>query len=88
MERPREWKLRPGWKGAVNGMENGRKKIWICLLTVVLAAVVIGILWYLSVPQEQNGEGFLIRTSRQEEYTASVQPGCADSSSEEGYDVL
>lgn len=69
-------------------MENGRKKIWICVLTVVLAAVVIGILWYLSVPQEQNGEGFLIRSPRQEESAAGDQPGRVGSPLEEGYDVL
>lgn len=40
-------------------MENGRKKVWICLLVVVLAAVVIGIIYYLSTPP-QNMEGFLI----------------------------
>ena len=42
-------------------MENGKKKIWICLITVVLAAVVIGFLYYMSTPQESGGEGFLIR---------------------------
>ena len=31
-------------KGQVYGMEDGRKKIWICLLTVVLAAVLIGVI--------------------------------------------
>ena len=46
-------------------MENGRKKIWICLLAVILAAVVIGLLCYLSTPQEQAGEGFLIRRAEQ-----------------------
>lgn len=42
-------------------MEDGRKKIRICLLVIVLAAVVIGVLYYLSTPNEQAGEGFLIR---------------------------
>lgn len=42
-------------------MENGKKKIWICLITVVLAAVVIGLLYYMSTPQGSGGEGFLIR---------------------------
>ena len=42
-------------------MENGKKKIWVCLITVVLAAVVIGLLYYMSTPQESGGEGFLIR---------------------------
>lgn len=43
-------------------MKDGRKKIWICLLVVVLAAVVLGVLYYLSAPNEQASEGFLIRT--------------------------
>ena len=48
-------------KGQVYGMEDGRKKIWICLLTVVLAAVLIGVIYYYSAPREQGNEGFLIR---------------------------
>lgn len=46
-------------------MEDGRRKIWICLLAAVLAAVVIGILYYLSTPEEQGGEGFLIREEQE-----------------------
>ena len=42
-------------------MDDGQKKIWICLLIVVLAAVVIGILYYFSAPTEHSSEGFLIR---------------------------
>lgn len=49
-------------------MEDGRKKIWICLLTVVLAAVLIGVIYYYSAPQEQGNEGFLIREQREEAY--------------------
>lgn len=41
-------------------MDEGRKKVWICILSAVLAAVVIGILYYLSAPAQQGGEGFLI----------------------------
>lgn len=41
-------------------MDEGRKKVWICLLVIVLAAVVIGILYYLSTPSAQGSEGFLI----------------------------
>lgn len=52
-------------------MKDGRKKIWLCLLVVVLAAVVIGILYYLSAPNEQASEGFLIK-SGQREYTGTV----------------
>ena len=50
-------------KGQVDTMDDGKKKIWICLLVVVLAAVVIGVLYYFSVPSENGSEGFLIRTS-------------------------
>lgn len=50
------------------GMEDGRKKIWICLLTVVLAAVLIGVIYYYSAPQEQGNEGFLIREQWEEAY--------------------
>ena len=42
-------------------MEDGRKKIWICLLTVVLAAILIGVIYCYSAPQGQGAEGFLIR---------------------------
>lgn len=41
-------------------MDEGRKKVWICILIAVLAAVVIGILYYLSAPAQQGSEGFLI----------------------------
>lgn len=54
-------RLRQENERSVNYMEDGRKKIRICLLVIVLAAVVIGVLYYLSTPQEQAGEGFLIR---------------------------
>lgn len=53
-------------KDGRNGMEDGKKKIWICILVVVLAAVVIGILYYLSAPQGQSEEGFLIRENARE----------------------
>lgn len=39
----------------------------MCLLAVVLAAVVIGLLWYLSVPREQSKEGFLIQAPARQE---------------------
>lgn len=50
-------------KGQVEHMDDGRKKVWICLLVIVLAAVVIGILYYLSTPTVENSEGFLIRAA-------------------------
>ena len=55
-------------KGQVNGMEDGKKKIWICLLTVVLAAILIGVIYYYSAPREQGAEGFLIRETGEESY--------------------
>ncbi|HJD01025.1 MAG TPA: hypothetical protein H9750_00230 [Candidatus Mediterraneibacter excrementavium] len=42
-------------------MEDGRKKIWICLLVIVLAAVTVGILYYFSTPDTSGNEGYLIR---------------------------
>jgi flagellar basal body-associated protein FliL len=48
-------------KGQVNEMEDGKKKIWICLLVIVLAAVVAGVFYYLSAPDAPDSEGFLIR---------------------------
>lgn len=50
-------------QGQVDMMNDGQKKIWICLLIVVLAAVVIGILYYFSTPTEHSSEGFLIRAA-------------------------
>lgn len=47
-------------------MDDGRKKVWVCLLVVVLAAAVIGILWYYSTPNGQVSEGFLIRAEVEE----------------------
>lgn len=49
-------------------MDNGHKKVWICLLIMVLAAVVIGIIYYLSVPQEHANEGFLIEVPEVEHH--------------------
>ena len=49
-------------------MDEGRKKVWICLLIIVLAAVVIGILYYLTTPSGQSSEGFLIRLPGVEAY--------------------
>ena len=37
---------------------NGRKKVWICLSIVVLAAVVIGAVYYMNMPKEHSEEGF------------------------------
>ncbi|HJA07478.1 MAG TPA: hypothetical protein H9798_10125 [Candidatus Mediterraneibacter pullicola] len=54
-------------------MEDGRKKIWICLFIIVLAAVVIGLIYYLSTPQEQAGEGFLIRDTCEQDGQAYAE---------------
>lgn len=45
----------------VSKMENGHGKVWICLLILVLAAVVIGLLYYTTAAKEPDEEGFLIR---------------------------
>lgn len=52
-------------------MEDGKKKIWICLLTVVAAAVLAGLLYYMSVSQEKGGEGFLIQGENMVEEVSS-----------------
>ncbi len=44
-------------------MEDGKKKIWICLLVIVLAAVAAGVFYYLSAPDAPDSEGFLIRAT-------------------------
>ena len=58
---------------SVDEMKDGQKKVWFCLLAIVLAAIVIGILSYLSAPREQGGEGFLIRAATVED---AAQPDC------------
>ena len=47
-------------------MEDGKRKIWLCLLILVLAAVVAGLAWYLSDAQAPSGEGFLIERQAEE----------------------
>lgn len=44
-------------------MRDGKKKVWICLLVVILAAVVAGLLYCLSTPRAPSTEGFLIRNT-------------------------
>lgn len=48
-------------------MEHGRRKIRICLLSIVIAAIVIGICYYYgSGEAKQNStEGTLIRLERE-----------------------
>lgn len=48
----------------VSKMENGHGKVWICLLILVLAAVVIGLLYYTTAAKEPDEEGFLFGQSR------------------------
>ena len=47
----------------MTGMEEGRKKVRICLITMILAAAVIGsaYYWYSSAEQLPKSEGTLIR---------------------------
>lgn len=52
----------------VDDMDEGRRKVWICLLIIVLAAVVIGILYCLSTTGQQGSEGFLIMAPGVETY--------------------
>lgn len=49
-------------------MEDGRKKIRICLISIVLAAVIIGVCYYYSSGETQkyNTEGTLIRRFQEE----------------------
>lgn len=57
-------------KGQVIVMENGRRKIRICLFSIVLAAVVIGIFYYYysGNSQVRSSEGTLIQGPRVESY--------------------
>lgn len=61
-------------KAKVNQLDDGRKKIWICVLAAVSAAVIIGVLYWLGVPSGQTSEGFLIRSMDfvQQEYIGKV----------------
>lgn len=54
----------------MTAMENGRKKIRICLFGIVLAAVVIGIFYYYysGNTQSRSSEGTLIQAPRVEHY--------------------
>lgn len=63
-----------------DGMEDGKKKVWICIIVAALAAVVIGLLYYLSAPRAQSEEGFLIKGGKEnrcvsvsEEYSENLQ---------------
>nr|WP_317378471.1 hypothetical protein [uncultured Faecalimonas sp.] len=49
-------------------MDHARKKIWVCLLCVVAAAVIVGVCYYFTdVRQtELSGEGTLVRLERSE----------------------
>lgn len=53
-------------------MEDGKRKIWLCLLILVLAAVVAGLAWYLSDARTPSGEGFLIERQAEEEVVCRV----------------
>ncbi len=51
-------------------MENGRRKIRICLFSIVLAAIVIGICYYCGSKEKNayNSEGILIRQTQGDEH--------------------
>jgi len=57
----------------VSKMENGHGKVWICLLILVLAAVVIGLLYYTTAAKEPDEEGFLIRAEQMELRSEELQ---------------
>ena len=66
-------------------MEDGRRKIWICLLVVLLAAVVIGVLYYYSEPKEQGSEGFLIKVGQYSAFESDDEMCIRDSNKPAGY---
>ncbi len=47
-------------------MDDGHKKIWYSIFTVLAVAAALGILYWLSNPQQENSEGFLIRDTEVE----------------------
>ncbi len=64
-------------------MRDGKKKVWICLLVVVLAAVVAGLLYWLSTPQAPSTEGFLIRNTGNAYPVSTDDPGQSQCSHEQ-----
>ena len=64
-------------------MRDGKKKVWICLLVVVLAAVVAGLLYWLSTPRAPSTEGFLIRNTGNAFPVSTVSPGQSQCSHEQ-----
>ena len=50
-------------------MEKGRKRVWLCLLVIVLAAVAKGAVYYYGNKEmEKDSEGVLIRGAEVREY--------------------
>lgn len=47
-------------------MDDGHRKIWYSLFTVLVVAAALGILYWLSGPPEESSEGFLIRNTEVE----------------------
>ena len=61
--------MRIVWKGQVKKMGQGRKRVWLCLLVFVLAAVVTGTIYYYGNTDRQNSsEGVLIQGTEVQEY--------------------
>ena len=69
VERVVRHKMRIVWKGQVKKMGQGRKRVWLCLLVIVLAAVVTGTIYYYGNTDRQNSsEGVLIQGTEVQEY--------------------
>ncbi len=50
-------------------MGQGNKKVWLCLLAVILTAVVVGAVYYYNSAERKNSsEGVLIREAEVWEY--------------------
>ena len=47
-------------------MDDGHRKIWYSILTVVAVAVALGVFYWLTNPQQENSEGFLIQNTEVE----------------------
>ena len=47
-------------------MDDGHRKIWYSILTVVAVAVALGVFYGLTNPQQESSEGFLIQNTEVE----------------------
>lgn len=61
------WDAMPGRSGKVGeNMDDGHRKIWYSIFTVLVIAAALGLLYWLTSPQEESSEGFLIRNTEVE----------------------